>query len=935
MPRTRRCFAIAAAVTLVATTLFQLPAVAASGTAVPGLTAPAAVVRDADGIAHIQAANEYDLLFLQGWVHAGDRLFQMDVSRRQASGTLAELLGADAVPDDVAARTIGLRRAAERSLPVQSPEVRAGLDAYAAGVNAWIAANKLPAQYGALQLTKVAPWTPVDSLVIGKGLSFKLSFTLDVDATLALGSYQEAGRTHGFDGTALFHQDLYRAQPFGDAATVPDATNTKTAAGETRPADPAPELSPATVRLAEQYRTVAERTPFLAQAIDQSFTLGSNEWAVSGRHTRTGAPILANDPHLSLGAPSTLYPIGLRAGSFDVQGESVPGAPYVVLGQNQRIAWGAATNPMDVTDVYVEQLRPDPTSPSGLSTVYKGRSEHIEAIPQTYRANARVPGQSDVILPVPPSDKVPPVTLTVPRRNLGPIIDIDVAGGTALSVQYTGFSPTRELETFRRFDQATNLEEFKAGLSYFDVGSQNFAYIDVAGHIAHFTSAEMPLREDLEAGAVSGRAPYFLRDGTGGNEWLPATHRYPNQAVPYEILPPQEMPQVVDPPAGYFVNANNDPAGTTLDNDPLNQRRATGGIYYLNRTYDGLRGRRITDLLRAETSKGPRLTTSDTIRHQADTTLLDAQFFVPHLLTALKRARQSTQPDLRALGTTDRVIEAVDRLAAWDYSTPTGLTEGYDGSDIDGQLSEPSAREIANSVAATIYAVWRGQAIRHIIDANLDRYGLKQKPANSDTLKALKALLARFDEQSGRGMSGIDFFALPGVADAKDRRDILLLRGVRDALDLLSGPAFHTAFHGSTRQSDYRWGALHRITFASVVGAPWSIPPGGGFGTTDPALPGIPADGGYGAIDVGPHSLRAATPAEFAFNWGAARRLVAQPAADGIHAVSALPGGTTETLGDPRYANLLAAWLTNDTYPVRQRPADLTGSPVTLFTPGA
>lgn len=118
----------------------------ASGAALPGLTAPAAVALDADGIAHIQAADEHDRLFLQGWVHAGDRLLPMNVSRRRASGALAEPLGADAIPDDVAARAIGLRQVAERSLPVQSPKVMAGLDAYAAGVNAWIATHDLSAQ---------------------------------------------------------------------------------------------------------------------------------------------------------------------------------------------------------------------------------------------------------------------------------------------------------------------------------------------------------------------------------------------------------------------------------------------------------------------------------------------------------------------------------------------------------------------------------------------------------------------------------------------------------------------------------------------------------------------------------------------------------------------------------------------------------------------
>ncbi len=190
----------------------------------PGLHAPASVIRDVDGIAHIVAADQHDLFFLQGWVHATDRMFQMDVTRRQASGTLAELLGAGALPSDAEARTIGLRRAAERGLPVQSAEGRAALEAYAAGVNAWIGSNAAPAQYAALQLTRIAPWTPVDSLVIGKAIAFNLSFDLDIDLTVTAQTYQAVGAQAGFDGAAAFAEDLFRSQPFSDASTVPDAT---------------------------------------------------------------------------------------------------------------------------------------------------------------------------------------------------------------------------------------------------------------------------------------------------------------------------------------------------------------------------------------------------------------------------------------------------------------------------------------------------------------------------------------------------------------------------------------------------------------------------------------------------------------------------------------------------------------------------------------
>jgi penicillin amidase len=911
----------------------------------PGLTSAASVTRDVDGIAHLRADNAHDLFFLQGWVHASDRLFQMDVTRRQASGTLAELLGSGALPSDVETRTIGLRRAAERSLPAQSPEGRAALEAYAAGVNAWIAGHAPPAQYDALRLTSVAPWTPVDSLVIGKAIAFSLSFDLDIDLTETAQTYRAVGAAAGFDGVAAFAEDLFRSQPFSDASTVPDATSATPGSSATarRAADArrglgaaAPRELPApALRLAREYHAKAEKVPFLAQAMDDSFTLGSNEWAIAGRHTATGRPIVANDPHLALDTPTTFYPIALHGAGFEVQGEGFAGTPYVILGQNRRIAWGATTNPMDVTDTYVEQLRPDGTSPSGLSTVYQGQLEHVLAIPETFRVNAMTPGQPDAVVVVPPGGGIPDRTLIVPRRNEGPIVGADLASGTALSVQYTGFSATRELDTFRLFNTAQNLADFGHALTFFDVGSQNWAYADVGGHIAYSTSAEMPLREDLEAGTVDGLPPYFLRDGTGGNEWLPAGTQYAGQAVPYEILPPEEMPQVVDPPAGFFVNANNDPAGTTLDNNPLNQLRPTGGIYYLNPGYDGFRGGRITDMVRDAVAVGD-LIAADVKDQQADVTLLDAQFFTPYLVTALQRAQASGTPALAALGADPRVVGAVGRLAAWDHTTPTGIPEGYDAVDVAGSLGAPSASEIANSVAATIYSVWRGQYVRNVIDAHLAPYRVPV-PGGGQAMTALQTLLLRFDERQGVGLSGIDFYAVPGVADPADRRDVLLLRGLADALDRLAGPTFAAAFGGSAVQNDYRWGRLHRVTFDAVLGGPWSIPPAGGaFPAPLSGLSGVPTDGGFGVVDASSHNVRADSVNAFTFGGGPVRRFVAQPAPGGMRAESALPGGTSETLGSPYYLNLLPRWLTNETYPVRLRQADLAHATasITRYVPG-
>ena len=726
---------------------------------VPGLEGPASVDRDANGIAHIRAGSRHDLFFLQGWVHAQDRLFQMDVRRRQAGGTLAELLGPAALPTDVQLRTIGLHRAAARSLPALSADARAVLAAYADGVNAWVAGNPLPPEYGALSLTSFRPWTALDSVAVGKLQAFGLSFDLDIELTTALLGYQQAGQAAGFDGTALFFQDLWRSEPFTDASTVPDATGaaaaTASAAGRAaRATGPAGERLAAVGRLAERYAALAAKVPLLRQALSQDRgQTGSNQWAVSGRLAAGGHPLLANDPHLALDSPSTFYPVHLQGGETDASGSGFAGTPGVIVGHNRFISWGATVNPMDVTDTYAEQLVSDSTSPSGLATVHQGQREPVIPIPETFRQNNPGSGTPDNLTVVPPGGAIPPATLIVPRRNNGPIIQLDQAAGTALSVQYTGFSATRELDTFLIWDDARNLDDFRRGLELFDVGGQNWAYADVEGNIAYFTSAELPLREDLQAGTVNGLPPFFIRNGTGGNEWLPVQNPQPGQAIPYEILPYEEMPQTLNPPAGFFVNANNDPAGVTLDNDPLNQTRPGGGIWYLNNGYAGIRGGRITALLRGELAGDGKVSFADMQRIQADTALVDAQYFVPHLVRALARGALDSDPTLRGLARDRAVAEAVGRLALWNRRTPTGIAEGYDAADVDGQRQPPTLLEQANSAAATIYAVWRSQVIKGAIDARLAPFGVPV-PDGERSLTALKHLLETFGQTRGVGAPG-------------------------------------------------------------------------------------------------------------------------------------------------------------------------------------
>ena len=892
-----------------------------------GLKAAADVTRDRYGIAHVRAGNDHDLYFVQGYVHAQDRLFQMDASRRRASGTLAELLGPAALAGDVELRTIGIRRAAERSLAVISPESRQALEAYANGVNAYVAsAGALPPEYAALEIARFQPWTALDSMTVAKSITFSLSFGLDdIDNTIALQTY-----TAVFDpvmgtgtGLTLFSQDLWRSQPFYPASTVPDASMAGHPAATATGAWPGVVDVSAAV-LARKYAQRIRELPFFKERMERDKRPGSNQWAVSGRHTVNGVPLVANDPHLALDQPSTFYPIALSTGDDDVMGSSFAGAPFVVVGQTRRIAWGATVSPLDVTDIFKEQVVPDPSSPSGLSTLYRGVPESVIPIPETYRMNLVGDGVLDNLAVVPPGGKVPAATLIVPRRNNGPIVQLDLQAGSALSVQYTGFSGTREVDALRAWNHARNLDDFRQGLQWFDSGTQNLAYADVDGNIAYFAASEVPLREDLQSGVVKGLPPWFIRDGTGGNEWLPARHRQPGQAIPYEILPASEMPHLVNPPAGWFVNANNDPAGTVLDNNPLNQLRPGGGLYYLNAGYDlGLRAGRITELLKTKVAAG-RVSFDDMQAIQADVVLPDAQYFVPLIKQAFARAAApSANPLLASLASPVAVREAGARLGAWSLKTPTGIPEGYDASDAKGALGVPTAQEIADSIAATLYSVWRGQFVANTIDVTLDGVPLPPgvslpKPGDQLTMTALKGLLER--PQPGVGASGINFFNVTGVASAADRRDILILKSLSDGLARLAGPDLAAAFAGSTNQNDYRWGRLHRIVFQHPLGGAFNVP------TTQPlgdALPGFPTDGGFGTVDVANHDLRANSANAFMFNHGPVNRFVAEAGKPGVRAESVWPGGTSGVPGSPFYVNLLPLYLTNDTVPLLIRNDDL------------
>jgi penicillin amidase len=881
---------------------------------VRGLERPAKVLRDTVGVPHVFAKSEHDAYFMVGYLHAQDRLFQMDSSRRQASGTLAELFGPGALEGDVALRTFGLRRAAVRSLADLSPQSRAILDAYADGVNAWLGANPLPSEYAALELTKanVPPWTALDSVAITKLLAFGLSFDLDdLDNTLRLIAYQAAGAQLGFDGRKLFFEDVMRSEPFAHAPSIlPGETSgpvKKHGGAHWSSSSLRPEVRAAALEALDKL----EAADLPSASLDQ----GSNIWVVSGKKSGSRRPMVASDPHLSLSSPPVFYEVGVdvrrRDERLTLYGVTFPGLPAVVHGTNGHVSWGSTVNPTDVTDVYQEQL----TLVSGVpvATTYKGSPEPTQIIPETFRANQPGNLTPDDIVVVPPSAGVPPVTIVVPRRNNGPLISVD--GTTGLSVQFTGFSPTREVDFFRLLSRAETVGEAIDAQRYFDFGAQNWMYVDDRGSIGYKTSGEIPLREDLQAGTVAGLPPYFIRNGTGGNEWMADPSPSEDQASAYQIVPFAEMDGLVNPKRGWISNANQDPTGQTFDNDPLNELRPGGGIRYITPGHeDGNRNARVTQRLQEALADGD-VSFAEMKSIQADHRLHDAEVLTPYITAAFQAARTpGAPPALAALGADLRVQEAVARLAAWQFSTPTGIAEGYDASDPLGSRLPPTQTEIDASVATTIYSLWRGQALATIVDGPLVARGLGDfLPGGNQAMTALRHLL----ETGGTGASGIVFFAGPVG------RDTAVLGALKSAVDLAASPAFAPAFGGSTNLADYRWGRLHRIVFRHPLGGPFSIPPGASFTDLGPGLPGIATDGGFSVVDASSHNPRASTVNGFMFGGGPARRFVAEARRSHPKAVQVIPGGESGNPAGPWFGNQLGLWLTNEYHEATTRRGDI------------
>lgn len=905
-----------------------------------GLSAPAKVYYNATQIPSVTAETEVDAAFVLGYIHAGDRFYQMDYTRKISQGRLAELVGEPALSNDIQFRTIGFERWARNSMKVFTPNTKAILKAYSDGVNAWLDSNPLPPEYQGLEIDTADRWLPIHSVAIAKVIAFQLSNDLqEIDWTIAINTFQQVGQAAGFDGTALFMEDLYRAAPPDDRVSMPDffadmgiigAAGTKSLVDAAK--DYTLNLSDSQLRLLHNIKANWESTQLIKSMKNDGETdKGSNFWAVSSDHTENGFPLIANDPHLSLDYPSVFYPAHVATeDGLNVAGVQFPGAPITAQGCNESLCWGSTVHPVDETDFYFESIK---TNSFGLPThtVYKGQEEPLVWMFQSYFVNQIGDGDMNNKERANIGYTNGGLTFLVPRRGYGPILSLDTENAQAVSMQFTGFGPTKEVEAFLDMSRAETIGEFSLALMKFDFGSQNFAVADNKGNIAYLTGAEVPLREDLQTMMQpDGVPPMFIRDGTGAhkNEWMPFTEPVDSfPSGPYAVIPFWEMPHQINPDRGYIANANNDPVGVSLDNNVLNQVRAGGGLYYISQGgYSAFRQGRLDRIMEAGIAEGKKFNLQDMKEIQANNQMMDAELIMPHIMNAVQRASANDAwPGIQQFLADPRVQQAAGYFQNWDFSTPTGLAEGYDPFDNPMALTPPTQAEIDASIAASIYAVWRSNGIRNTIDATLagidDAIGMtvltENRPGNKYSINAFKHLLDAFPENQGYGASGINFFTNPQAPTREDARDYIILASLKQSLDQMAGDDYAAAFGNSTDLTDYRWGKLHRITFSHSLGDQLSVPNGMfGLATVD-GLPGVARAGGYQVLDASTHGVRGNSSNGFMFSSGPARRFVGEVTPMGIMAEQVIPGGQSGNITTgPNYVNQLFSWLVNDYLPL-------------------
>ncbi|GAA5201012.1 penicillin acylase family protein [Microbacterium jejuense] len=573
---------------------------------VTGLDDQVTVQRDALGVPTITADSSHDLFFAQGYVQAQDRFWEMDFRRHVTSGRLSELFGESQLGTDKFLRTLGWHAIAEQEVEALSDTERAYYEAYADGVNAYLADHQgadASFEYAVLGLQnpdyEIEPWTPADSVAWLKAMAWDLRSNIESETERAVlaSDYSEAQIDelypgYPFDRNPVIVPKISTVPALG---TAPDATAEGTTDGATEgdaAGDAAGSTDGSTVGIEwTQVDSVIEAVGELVG--DAGEGIGSNSWVVSGANTDTGKPLLANDPHLGASLPSVWHQIQLKCADvteacpFDVAGFSFSGLPGVVIGHNERVAWGFTNLTTDVTDLYLEKIQGD-------SYWYDGALVPLETHTETFK----VAGGDDVELEVRATANGPIVSgLTDdfteiaenPYVGTGGTVTAPPAdapeGEYAVSLRWTALQPGTTASAIFALNTAKDFDDFRGAAALFDVPAQNLIYADVDGNIGYQTPGKLPIR-----GAADGSMP---QPG-----WSSA---YAWQGY----IPFEELPVSYNPEEGYIVTANNAIVGQDYP-------------HFLTSDWDyGWRAARITELIERAIAKGP-VTADDLNAIQAD-----------------------------------------------------------------------------------------------------------------------------------------------------------------------------------------------------------------------------------------------------------------------------------------------------------------------------
>ena len=578
-----------------------------------GLSGPVSVTRDAWGVPHIRAqSSDQDALYALGFVHAQDRLWQMEFQRRIAQGRLSEVLGEAALPQDKFLRTWGFYRAAQAALPALSARSRSLISAYTAGVNAAIAQDRLPLEFRLLRF-RPERWTDVDSIAWSKLLAYDLGGNWDQEltgqrvvsklGTAALGSvlppYPAGAPTILSSQELNLPTSLSTPQRPGSeqpGSERPGAVQSRIQTGMTLPAD-----------------ALAQLRTQLAAAASLGFAnvpgKGSNDWVIGGSRTVSGKPILADDPHLALSAPMLWYLADVQGPTLHAIGATLPGLPGVVIGRNDQVAWGVTNVNPDVQDLFVE----------APGAALQSRTETIKV------------------------KSKPDVKLVVQESAHGPVVARSSEWGDgqsgkkqdrAVSLEWTALKGgDTTFDAFFGLNYARNWQDFTAALKSYVAPAQNFVYADTAGNIGYYAPGKVPIRS--RGGATTGW------DGS-----LPVPDDAAHTWTGY--IPFAELPHVYNPADGLVVTANNRVT-------PDGFQPFLGNIRNWAEPY---RAERILQLLNG---KGQPLTVADVAKVQLDTVSLVWQGLKPYMLAAQPRGALSTQ--------------ALALLRGWDGNETVGSVQ--------------------------------------------------------------------------------------------------------------------------------------------------------------------------------------------------------------------------------------------------------------------